>query len=253
MDYDKTEIPRSYDAARGYSADVLARWLDLISAHVPVDAIAGIIDLGCGTGRYSGPLAGRFDARVLGIDPSQKMLAAAKENTVDDRVSFRHGPGETLPADDAAADMVFMSMVFHHLPEPERTAGECRRVLRPDGYLCLRNSTVDETCSFPYVDFFPGVRAVIEARLISRARIRTVLEAAGFRTARHDIVAHQMSPDWSSFADKMALRADSMLARLPDDAFHEGIAALRAHAGRADPREPVMVNVDFFVFRRAAD
>lgn len=249
MDYDKTEIPSAYDAARGYSADVLAQWLDLISAQVPADAVSDIIDLGCGTGRYSGPLAERFDARVLGIDPSEKMLSEARKNNTDDRVSFRHGPGETLPADGAAADMVFMSMVFHHLAEPERTAGECRRVLRPDGFLCSRNSTVDEAGSFPYLDFFPGVRAVIEARLTSRARIRDVFEAAGFRTARHEVVAHRMSPDWSAFADKMALGADSLLASLPDDAFREGIAALRAHAGRADPHELVMVNIDFFVFR----
>ncbi len=252
MDYDKTEIPSSYDAARGYSPDVLARWLDLISAQVPAAAISDIIDLGCGTGRYSTALAERFDARVLGIDPSEKMLSAARKNTADDRVDFRPGPGETLPADDAAADMVFMSMVFHHLAEPERTAGECRRVLRPDGFLCLRNSTVDEAGSFPYLDFFPGVRAVIEARLTSRARIREVFEGAGFEMAAHDVVAHRMSPDWSSFADKMALGADSMLARLPDDAFRQGIAALRAHAARTDPRQPVMVDIDFFVFRRAA-
>ena len=56
MDYDKTRIAATYDAARGYRPEVLKQWLDLVAAHAP-SAPALIVDLGCGTGRFTQPLA----------------------------------------------------------------------------------------------------------------------------------------------------------------------------------------------------
>ena len=59
-----------------------------------------------------------------------------------------------------------------------------------------------------------------------------------------------MSPDWSRFAEKMAKRADSFLTQLPDDDFRAGMTELRTFAEQANPRDPVTVDVDFFVFLR---
>lgn len=41
-------------------------------ATTPGGGIARIVDLGCGTGRYSEALAAHSDARVVGVDPSEK-------------------------------------------------------------------------------------------------------------------------------------------------------------------------------------
>ena len=65
MDYDKTAMPANYDSGRSYSPDVLAYWLNVVSRHANGAAIADILDLGCGTGRYSEGLATHFDARVI--------------------------------------------------------------------------------------------------------------------------------------------------------------------------------------------
>ena len=77
MDYDRTTIASTYDAARGYRPEVMARWLDLVAAHAPPQPKL-VLDAGCGTGRFTGPLAERFGARVIGIDPSERMLAEAR-------------------------------------------------------------------------------------------------------------------------------------------------------------------------------
>ena len=60
MDYDKASIPESYDRGRSYSPEVLRIWLEALSDHVAREEVQEIVDLGCGTSRFSAPLAGKF-------------------------------------------------------------------------------------------------------------------------------------------------------------------------------------------------
>ena len=68
----------------------------------------------------------------------------------------------------------------------------------------------------------------------------------------HRIVTQVTASDWPDFADKCALRADSFLARLPDEEFAAGMARLRAHAAASRPGEAVSEELDWFVFTREA-
>lgn len=250
MDYDKTDMAAVYDSARGYHPDILRQWLEVFSAYAPKDGVSRIVDLGCGTGRFSEPLAIHFEADVIGIDPSEKMLEEARKKIHRRGVVFEQASGETLPVEDDSTDMVFMSMVFHHLPDPRRTARECYRVLRRNGCVCLRNTTVDAVESFPYLKFFPTVRSVIEEQLPTRGRVKSIFEEAGFHMTANRAVSHQNAADWSSYAEKLSLRSDSFLARLPDHEFDAGIAALRSFARDAGPAQPVIQDIDVFVFQR---
>src|SRR5215472_5426126 len=139
MDYDQTHMPAVYEAGRAYSSQVLSLWLSVISRWVPNGA-SDILDLGCGTGRYSEALADLFNARVIAVDPSEKMLAQAHKKSTK-RVFYARAAAETLPVPDEFADMIFMSMVFHHFDDPKKAVRECRRVLRHDGSVCLRAGT----------------------------------------------------------------------------------------------------------------
>ena len=100
------------------------------------------------------------------------------------------------------------------------------------------------------MNFFNGIRAIIEKQSISRDQIKSDFGDAGFKAVSDQAVAHLLAPDWASYTDKLATRADSFLARLPDDEFQAGITALRAHAAQADPGESVTMDVDCFVFLR---
>jgi ubiquinone/menaquinone biosynthesis C-methylase UbiE len=128
MDYDNSIISTVYEEARRLSSE-LNLWLDLVSrdAH-PVPGCL-IVDVGCGTGRFSQPLANRFNARVIGVDPSQKMLEVARRKLQSDRIECRHAVADSLPLTQGSVDIVFMSMVFHHLDDTSAAARECRRVL----------------------------------------------------------------------------------------------------------------------------
>jgi SAM-dependent methyltransferase len=246
MDYDQTAIAATYDAARGHGPGVMRQWLDLVAGHAPAGTRL-VVDLGCGTGRFSQPLADRLAARVVAVDPSEKMLAVARAKPGDGRVAYRHASAERLRLPDAVADLVFMSMVLHHLPDVPAAARECRRVLRSGGRLVIRTGTRD--VSYPQARFFPTMQPLLDAELPSRADVVRAFESAGLVLCAHRLVTQVLALDWPAFADKMALRADSFLARLPDAEFEAGMVGLRAHAAAAAP-EPITEEVDFFVFEK---
>jgi SAM-dependent methyltransferase len=119
---------------------------------------------------------------------------------------------------------VFMSQIYHHLPDPAAVARECRRVLRAGGYLCIRTGARENDVTVP--NFFPAVRAMLDADFPSSDEISSNFAAAGFTQGHHEIVSEVVAPDWLIFARKSALRADSFLARLSDTEFEQGMAAL---------------------------
>ena len=154
MNCDKTDLARAYDLGRGYTTEQLNRWLVVISRSGRRDSFSMILDLGCGTGRYSGALAEHFRTRVIGVDPSAKMLAVARTKA-NGEIRYVRACAESLPLIQCSVEMVFMSMVFHHLNDPLRAAHECHRVLRPGAMVCLRAATTDQIHRYAYVPFFP--------------------------------------------------------------------------------------------------
>jgi SAM-dependent methyltransferase len=248
MDYDKTEIAANYDRARALAPETARLWQDLLSVYVDRTATSLIVDLGCGTGRFSQLLAAHFGVEVVGIDPSQKMIDEARRKPVAGKVGYRQGPAEEIPLSDSCADLVWMSMVYHHLNDPPAVARECRRVLRERGYVCVRNGTRET--DFPHRHFFPGLVPLIDSQLPSREDIKRVFVAAGFAQVVYRLVTQVVAPDWPSFVEKSALRADSFLARLDDENFDRGMAALRSPGAAIGLNDVVTEEIDWFVFRR---
>ena len=109
--------------------------------------------------------------------------------------------------------------------------------------------TSDQAESFPYIDFFPGIHAIIRRHQPSVDDISSLFVVAGFEQVAHEVLIHDMAPNWSSFVEKTKRRADSLLARLPDSDFEAGIRALDAYGGGLNQDRAVTVNVDLFVFR----
>ena len=248
MDYDQTDIPAGYDRGRDHGPEVLRLWMDVVSTHVGGRRVGSVLDLGCGTGRFSEALAAHFDAEVVGVDPSKKMLEQARAKLRDGRVRYELGRGEAIPLPGGSVDLIFMSMIFHHLDDPRLAARECRRVLRGEGTAFLRAGVRERISSYPYVDFFPASRAILEEDLPAVASVREVFESAGFSAVASEVVVQQVAPDYAAYAEKLSAGADSVLARLPPSEFEAGMEALRAHASRAGGR-PVFEPIDVFVFR----
>lgn len=95
------------------------------------------VEIGCGLGRLTRPLAGHFE-RVVGADIAEEMLKIARRDAAAPNITYELlNPGERLPVDDGAADFVLAWTVFRHVPRStfENYLDEARRVLRPAGSL----------------------------------------------------------------------------------------------------------------------
>jgi len=66
----------------------------------------------------------------------------------------------------------------------------------------------------------------------------------------HRVVTQVTAADWPSFIEKSALRADSFLARLSDEDFLHGMAALRTPGDAINQNDAVTEELDWFVFLR---
>ena len=84
----------------------------------------------------SSSLVAPFVRRVIGVDASAAMLAAAEE-LVPDHVDLRQGTLEALPIGDGEVDVVLLVLVLHHVPDPARALAEAARILRPGGRLVV--------------------------------------------------------------------------------------------------------------------
>ena len=247
MDYDSTDIPSVYDRGRDHGPEVLQLWMNVVASCVGKQRLTTIVDLGCGTGRFTEGLATQFDADVIGIDPSRKMLDQAQKKLRDRRVRYQHGRGEAIPLPDNSVDLIFTSMTFHHFDDPVIVARECRRVLNDGATVFVRTGTRERIPSYPYVEFFPPVVTILEGRLPTNAVVREVFESAGFSIVRSDVVVQQIAPDCAAYVEKLSAGADSVLAQLSPAEFEAGLEAMRAHikvAGDKPIREPI----DVFVF-----
>jgi len=117
---------------------------ELFGSHFDLHALLALADpewvvgdLGAGTGQMTESLA-PFVGRVVAVDNSEAMLAAAAERLADlPNVELRRGRLEALPIADGELDAAVLSLVLHHLAEPDKVVREAARALRPGGRLVV--------------------------------------------------------------------------------------------------------------------
>jgi SAM-dependent methyltransferase len=126
------DIPEFFATGRRETDEVFEQ---LTVLELPV-RLGRALDFGCGVGRWSQALAGRFE-RVVGVDIAESMVAKAREhNGHGDRVEYVANTVDHLPfLADASFDFVYSSITLQHVPPPAnlRHVEEFMRILRPGG------------------------------------------------------------------------------------------------------------------------
>ena len=231
----------------------MSLWMAALAAEVPPSDVETILDVGCGTGRFAAQLADTFGAAVIGIDPSETMLARAEANVRHPRVTFRNGNTANLPVEDGSACLLYLSMVYHHIGDRGRAAREFSRALRPGGFLCIRNSTRDLLDQVPYLDYFPEALELNRDRLPPKSHFISTMRSAGFSLVSHEVVEQEFADTFRAYCDKIAQRGLSDLSALPDAEFDAGVRRMRADIERRERSGPILEPVDLFVFKRGTE
>ena len=91
---------------------------------------APVADLGCGTGISTRLLAAR-GLDVVGIDPNEDMLAAARREA-EPPARYQRGEASATGLPDASVDLCVAAQAFHWFDVPA-TMRELARILRPGG------------------------------------------------------------------------------------------------------------------------
>ena len=111
--------------------------LDSLFSRLGDDPRGGTcVEVGCGFGRMTAPLAERFD-RVVAVDVSPRMLDLAREAVSAANVEFVLVSGSTLdPVAGGVADVLVCYLVLQHLPRRGLISAyleEFARLLAPGG------------------------------------------------------------------------------------------------------------------------
>ena len=160
-----------------------------------------VVDVGCGNGRVARQLVA-LGAQVLGVEPDPIQAERNRQTEPMQGLTFAEAPGQALPVADASVDLVVFSFSLHHVPA-EHMAGalrEARRILKPDGTLCVFEPLLTgslEAVYRPFHDERP-VRRLAYAALREHA-------APHFREAQE-----LMWSEETSYADFEAFVADNV-------------------------------------------
>ena len=106
---DYKKIASYYDKSRFLSEQNTKLWLGLILKCSKAKKGAEILDLGCGTGRFSLPMANRLGFAVTGADSSIDMIEKARQKDIDNKVKWILMDAECLTLPECSFDMVFIS------------------------------------------------------------------------------------------------------------------------------------------------
>ena len=154
------------------------------------------IDLACGPGTYTRPLAARV-RHAIGADLTPAMVEKARAEAARDAITnieFVCADIYALPFADGAAGIVSCGYAFHHMTDPARALAEMARVLQPRGRVAVTDIIVPEGCDGDFQNHVERVRDPSHTSTQSAASFRTMVRNLGLR-----VVSENTHVNWHDF------------------------------------------------------
>jgi trans-aconitate 2-methyltransferase len=245
-------VTRDWDAATYHRVGTpQARWGERVLERLDLRGDETVLDAGCGSGRVTAMLLERLSSgRVIAVDSSPSMVAAAREALPADRVDTMVCNLVDLELAEPV-DAVFSNAVFHWILDHDRLFERLHAALRSGGQLVAQCGGEGNIAAFkaameevaarePYAEHIAGWTPWnYAAPDVTEARLRR----AGFAQARCWRTDEPVEPeDPESFVSTVCLGAH--LDRLPDELREPYTADVLEVAGEPLLLEYVRLNID---------
>ncbi|MDE1971908.1 MAG: bifunctional 2-polyprenyl-6-hydroxyphenol methylase/3-demethylubiquinol 3-O-methyltransferase UbiG [Hyphomicrobiales bacterium] len=176
-----------------------------------LDSLAGlrILDIGCGGGILSEPLA-RLGASVTGVDPSESNIAVAIRHAAQSglAIDYRSATAETLVAAGEVFDLVLAMEVIEHVSDVGRFVDLAATLAKPGGLVFV--ATLNRTAK-SFALAIVGAEYVLRwlprgthrwDKFVTPSELAAALEDSGLRITGETGVSYNL------FADRWQLAAD---------------------------------------------
>ncbi|MEL6866264.1 MAG: class I SAM-dependent methyltransferase [Bacteroidota bacterium] len=184
------------------------------------------LDIGCGTGNYTIPLAQK-GLSFIGVDPSEKMILEAQAKSKD--IDWRLGQAEQIPLADAAVDTVIAQLTIHHWQNLEAGFREIHRVLRPNGRFVLFTSSPQQMQGYWLNHYFPKMMADSIQQMPALPLIEATLEKTSLQLIEKDPYAIR-----DDLKDLFLYAGKNRPELYFQDEVRSGISSFAALANRAE-------------------
>jgi SAM-dependent methyltransferase len=233
------QIAAYYDQARGLWPEFIDFQIASVIHWARIGPGDRVLDVGCGTGRFTVPIAAQTGAEVYGLEPAAEMLAKALAKPDAGRVSWTQGRAEQLPFAEGTFDVVMLMMVIHHIEDRPAALSELYRVLRPGGRALIFTAAHGQIRRYVLKDF-PGVVAIDLRRFPTIPTLQRLLRETGFpRVGYHLVHYFGGYVPTDDFLAQVRSKFISTLSLLSAEAFARGYAicekALRVQYGERMP------------------
>jgi len=177
-----------------------------------------VLDVGCGTGRWSAALAER-GSRVWGVDPSAEMVSQARERGVNAKL----GPAEKLPFKEGWFERALLALVIHVFDDRRPAFRELSRVLALDGRAGIVTFSHRHFDRYYLAPYFPSLARIDLERFPPADELTAELAGAGFEARWVELVQKE-TLFRERVIERIRGRFISTLQLLDDAEFVEGLA-----------------------------
>ena len=228
VDYQRTDVARRYSQGRDLPDDVLDRWGDAVRPYLPSRPGLRVLDLGAGTGIFARAWESWISCGVVAVEPAAGMRAELVEQRAGGSVAVVAGRAEQVPLRSGSVDVVWLSIVVHHLGDLAAGAAEVHRVLAADGVVLVRGLFAD-LGRIPGLGLVPGSDRAVAA-FPSVATVKGAFGSAGLPLRAADAVQDRGAATVGQVSEWIrAMRhADTLLLRFTDDELEAGLEAMGA-------------------------
>lgn len=126
-------IAQSYESSL---SPLPERYCRLIQRRFALGTDDRVVDLGCGSGLLTFPLA-RFSDRVEGLDISKELIRIAKRKDTERKIKWIVAPVEKFNFGHDRYKLIIAYESFHLFPNIDRLIRRFERGLLVGGYLCI--------------------------------------------------------------------------------------------------------------------